>query len=129
MQYSSVAIVNLKYLSQLKYTPHFGDLKQKNWGIWILLVIWLVFSLKLWIEWTVHLTNLTRQALNVWHWAHTFKFELALSYTILIKLSRLPLDWLLNKRGRIAVIVKSSLIIYVTWKIAGLSDARFWTSR
>ena len=29
--YNLVTIANLKYISQLNYTAHFGDLKQKNW--------------------------------------------------------------------------------------------------
>ena len=44
--YDSVAIADLKCISQLNYTTQFGNLKQKNGDL--KLVIWLVTSPKHW---------------------------------------------------------------------------------
>ena len=57
--YNSVAINISNPQSQLNYTAHFDDLKQKNW--WFELVIWLVTSPKnWWLEWTARLTSVEK---------------------------------------------------------------------
>ena len=56
--YDSVAIADLKCISQLNYTTQFGNLKQKNGDL--KLVNWLVTSPNhWWVEWTARLYHET----------------------------------------------------------------------
>ena len=55
MCYMSVAITDLKCISQLNYTTHFGDLKQKKWWFEIGDLVGDFTKKNWWVEWTARL--------------------------------------------------------------------------